>query len=67
MVYRLLARFRESRDTSSLLPTRPGRKTGGQMLKKAQERIISDLIRKVYLSKDGSVATGRGGTGNVRN
>lgn len=51
MVYRLLARFKESRDTSSLLPTRPGRKTGGQMLKKAQERIISDLIRKVYLSK----------------
>jgi putative transposase len=52
MVYRLLARFRESRDTSSLLPTKPGRKTGGQMLKKAQERIISDLIRKVYLSKE---------------
>jgi transposase len=42
-VCRLLARFKESRDTTSLLPTRPGRKTGGQMLKKAQERIISDL------------------------
>lgn len=42
MVYRLLARFKKSRDTSSLLPTRPGRKTGGQRLKKAQERILSD-------------------------
>lgn len=50
-VYRLLAHFKESQDTSSLLPTRPGRKAGGQMLEKAQERIISDLIRKVYLSK----------------
>jgi putative transposase len=51
MVYRLLARFRNNRDTSSLLPTKPGRKTGGHMLQKAQEKIIADLIREVYLSR----------------
>jgi putative transposase len=51
MVYRLLSRFKQSRDTSSLLPTRRGRKTGRQLLKKAQERIIADLIRNIYLSK----------------
>jgi putative transposase len=51
MVYRLLACFKRSPDTSSLLTTKPGRKTGGQLLKKAQEQIIADLIRKVYRSK----------------
>lgn len=51
MVYRLLTRFKNRRDTSSILPTRPGRKPGGKLLKKPQERIIAQLIRKVYLSR----------------
>ena len=51
MVYRLLARFKRSQETSSLLPTRPGRKAGAHVLKNAQERIIADGIREVYLSK----------------
>jgi putative transposase len=51
MVYRLLARFKQRRDTSSLLPTRRGRKTGGKLLKQPQERIIAQLINQVYLSK----------------
>jgi putative transposase len=51
MVYRLLARFKQNRDTSSLLPTRPGRKAGVHLLEEAQEGIISNLIQEVYLSK----------------
>ena len=51
MVYRLLARFKNRRDMSSILPTRPGRKPGGELLKKPHERIVEQLIRKVYLSR----------------
>jgi hypothetical protein len=36
MVYRLLARFRQSQETSVLLPTKPGPKLGSNELKPAQ-------------------------------
>jgi putative transposase len=50
MVYRLLARFRQSQETSVLLPTKPGPKLGSKELKPAQEEIIDLVIRRFYLS-----------------
>jgi putative transposase len=51
MVYRLLARFKKNEETTSLLPGQSGRQPGGRLLPKEQERIIDDLIRQFYLSK----------------
>ena len=51
MVYRLLARFREARETTALLPRTAGRKPGSRFLKKEQERIIEELIRRFYLTR----------------
>jgi putative transposase len=51
MVYRLLARFKSRRDTTSILPARPGRKLGRKVLKQQQEHIIAQQINKVYLSR----------------
>src|SRR3954451_6827499 len=51
MVYRLLGRFRNSPQTSSLLPSQPGRKEGAKELSPAQERIIRSVVDDFYLSK----------------
>ena len=51
MVYRLLSRYRQSLQTASLLPSKPGPKRGSKELKPAQEQIIDSLIHKFYLSK----------------
>lgn len=51
MVYRLLARFRKARETTALLPRTAGRKPGSRFLKKEQERIIEELIRRFYLTR----------------
>ena len=51
MVYRLLARFRVSKEATSLLPSRPGRKPGAKELKIDQEKIVDRSIREFYLSR----------------
>ena len=50
-VYRLLTRFKNSREASSLLPTTPGRKRGAKELSDDQEKLIDKLIEKFYLSR----------------
>jgi putative transposase len=50
-VYRLLARFKDSRETSSLLPSKAGKKNGSKELAVDQEDIIAQLIDKFYLSR----------------
>jgi hypothetical protein len=50
-VYRLLARFKDSREATSLLPAAPGRKNGTQEVGVDQEKIIDELIAKFYLSR----------------
>jgi len=50
-VYRLLARFRDSREASSLLPIKAGKKNGSKELSVDQENIIDELIDKFYLSR----------------
>ena len=51
MVYRLLARFRLSQQTTALLPSKPGRKPGAKELDVDQEKIVSRLIGQFYLSR----------------
>jgi putative transposase len=51
MVCRLLARFRVSKEATSLLPSRPGRKPGAKELKIDQETIVDRSIREFYLSR----------------
>lgn len=50
-VYRLLARFRDSREATSLLPVKSGKKNGSKELSVDQEKIIDELINKFYLSR----------------
>jgi putative transposase len=50
-VYRLLARFKESREATSLLPVTPGKKSGSKELSVDQEKVIDELINKFYLSR----------------
>ncbi len=50
-VYRLLARFKDSREATSLLPAAPGRKNGAKELGVDQEKIIHAWIEKFYLSR----------------
>jgi DNA-damage-inducible protein J len=50
-VYRLLARFKNSREATSILPGAPGRKNGAKELSVDQEKIIDELIDKFYLSR----------------
>jgi putative transposase len=50
-VYRLLARFKNSREATSLLPAKSGKKNGSKELSVDQEKIIDELIDKFYLSR----------------
>ena len=50
-VYRLLARFKNSKEATSLLPVKSGKKNGSKELSVDQEKIIDELINKFYLSR----------------
>lgn len=50
-VYRLLARYKQSLEATALLPDTPGRRPGTRELGKVQEKIVHDLIRGFFLSK----------------
>jgi putative transposase len=49
--YRLLARYKQSLETTSLLPETPGRKPGTSKLNHIQETIIQEAIHGFFLSR----------------
>ena len=49
-VYRLLARYKQDLQATSLLPEMPGRKQGSKELSPVQERIIQEALRGYFLS-----------------
>ena len=51
-VYRLLAKFRATELTSSLLPSRDGRKEGSRFLDRRRETIIAREISRFYLKPE---------------
>jgi putative transposase len=50
-VYRLLARYKQDLQATSLLPETPGRKPGTKELSQVQEKIVQDAIRSFFLSE----------------
>ena len=62
-IYRLLTRYKQNREATSLLPETPGRKRGSKELKPVQERIVQESIRGFFLSQQRptvAVLSGRG-------
>jgi putative transposase len=50
-VYRLLARYKQRLQATSLLPETPGKKPGSKELSPVQEKIVQEAIRGFFLSK----------------
>jgi putative transposase len=52
MVFRLLARYRDDKGLSTLVPQTRGRKLGRRLLSPKQEKIISQQIHKFYFRRE---------------